>query len=324
MNTVWACLLLVGGFAVLWKCAELLVSGAVELARRFGISPLVIGLTVVAMGTSAPEVAASIAAAVADKGNVAIGNVYGSNIANLALVGGVCALIRPIRVRVRVLWREIPAMLLAVLLLVPILFDGDLSSAEGILLLVVFGVLIVVTIYLARKESGSEHEGGTEAGGAGSGLGRGKSLKVNILLIIIGLVGLAVGAKMSVVGAVFVGRKVGLSEVVIGLTIIAIGTSLPELVTCVVASVRGHDDISIGTLVGSNVFNALLAIGAAGAVRPFAVAARLAGVDYWIMLAVSGVFAVMAIFGRRIGRIDGVVLFGGYAGYLVYLLGYAR
>ncbi len=315
MNIVWACLFLVGGLVILWKAAELLVAGAVGLAQRLGVSPLVIGLTVVAMGTSAPEVAASIAAAVRGAGDVAIGNVYGSNIANLALVGGLCALIRPIRVQLRTLRREIPVMILAALLLWPILHNLCLSRPEGLALLGVFAALILLTVYLAKREHKSIRAQEHKSIGVTKGL----------VFIVIGLAGLALGADMAVRGAVFVGERIGLSQAVIGLTIIAVGTSLPELATSLVAAVKGQHDISIGNLVGSNVFNTLLVVGVAGTIRPFAIVQRLAGVDYWVMILVSAAFASTAIIGRRvISRAGGVFLLCAYIGYMVYLLAYSR
>jgi cation:H+ antiporter len=316
MNLIWACLLLAGGLLILWKCAELLVAGAVGLAHRLGVSPLIIGLTVVAMGTSAPEVAASIAAAVRGAGDVAIGNVYGSNIANLALVGGLSALIRPIRVQLRTLRREIPVMLVVALLLWPVLHNLSLSRPEGVGLLAVFTALIVLTVCTARKETAEvKQKPGYEI----------RDAKRNVLFVVIGLVGLALGADMAVRGAVFVGERIGLSQAVIGLTIVAVGTSLPELATCLVAAVKGQHDISIGNLVGSNVFNTLLVVGTAGVVRPFTIVQRLAGVDYWIMIVVSAAFASVVIIGRRIiGRAAGAMLLCGYVAYIVYLLAYSR
>ena len=315
MNTIWACLLLAGGLVLLWKCAGLLVTGAVGLAQQLGVSPLIIGLTIVAMGTSAPEVAASIAAAVRGAGDVAIGNVYGSNIANLALVGGVCALIRPIRIQLRTLRREVPVMLLVALLLWPVLVDKDLLRPEGFVLLAIFAGLILLTIYAARKQPAEQQ---SEAAAVK------RDTKRSVLFIVIGLAGLALGADMVVRGAVFIGEQIGLSEAVIGLTIIAIGTSLPELATCVAAALRGQHDISIGNLVGSNVFNTLLVVGTAGVIRPFEeIAPRLAaGIDYWIMIVVSVAFAFVAIIGRRIiGRVAGALLLCGDVGYMVYVLG---
>jgi len=319
MNLIWACLLLAGGLLILWKCAELLVTGAVGLAKQLGVSPLVIGLTIVAMGTSAPEVAASIAAAVRGAGNITIGNVYGSNIANLALVGGLAALIRPISIKKQTLRHQIPVMLLVTLLLWPFVYNLRLSRLEGFLLLAVFAALILLTVYLARKESANSSSDERNAQYAI------RNTKQSVLFVVIGLAGLALGADMAVRGAVFIGQRVGLSNAVIGLTIIAIGTSLPELATCVAAAVKGQHDISIGTILGSNVFNALIALGVAGLIQPFDVVGRLAGVDYLVMVIISFAFAGAAVIGRRIiGRAAGALLLCGYVAYIVYLLAYSR
>ncbi len=325
MNIIWACLLLAGGLAVLWKSADLLVAGAVGLAKHFGVSPLIIGLTVVAMGTSAPEVAASITAAVEGNGDAAIGNVYGSNIANLALVGGLVALIRPLRIKKLTLQREIPVMLIAGLILWPVLRSSYLSRPESTVLLGVFAALILLTVYIARKDRIWATEDGEKDEEMDSGF-RGNDIKKSVLFVAIGLVGLALGAKMTVKGAVFVGGRIGLSDAVIGLTIIAIGTSLPELATCVVAAIKAQHDISIGNLVGSNIFNTLLVTGTAGTIRPFAIVDRLAaGSDYWIMIAVSAAFAVFAVVGKRaINRLAGSVLLLIYIVYMFCLFFFGK
>jgi len=324
MNIVLAIAILVGGLVILWKCAELLVAGAVGLAERLGVSSLVVGLTVVAMGTSAPELAASIAGVLrkAGGGNIAIGNVFGSNIANLALVGGLVAIIRPLRVKRQTLRREIPVMLLVALLLWPFLRNSYLALPEAIVLLAVFVTLMLLTIHIARKEAGNvKREVGSAKRDTRHDI---RNMKKNVLFIVIGLIGLALGAKMAVEGAVFIGGKINLSEGVIALTIIAFGTSLPELVTCVVAATKGHHDISVGNLVGSNIFNTLLVVGGAGVVRPFEVGQRFAGgTDYWIMIIVSAAFALAVLLGKRIiSRVSGTLLLCGYIGYLVYLFGY--
>ena len=316
MNIILAITFLAGGLLILWKAADLLVSGAVKLAERLGISPLIIGLTVVAMGTSAPEVAASIAAAIRGQGDVAIGNVYGSNIANLALVGGLAALIRPLAIKKQTLRYQIPVMLLAALLLWPVLHNLDLSQTEGIGLLAVFAALILLTAFMVRREEHRDIRAQEQKDTQTTA-----DTKKSVLFIVIGLAGLALGADITVRGAVFLGDRIGVSKAVIGLTIIAIGTSLPELATCVVAAVKGQHDISIGNLVGSNVFNTLLVVGTAGVVRPFTIAPRLIAADYWIMIAVSAAFASLAIVGRRvIGRLAATLLLCGYAGYMLYVL----
>jgi len=290
------------------------------LAKWLGISPLVIGLTVVAMGTSAPEVAASIAAAVRGMGDIAIGNVYGSNIANLALVGGLASLIRPLQVQKKTLLREIPVMILVALFLWPILHNLSVSRPDAIILLAVFAALILMTVYLAKRDAQIDNKSkGTNRDTAFDTRYTVKS----ILFIIIGLAGLALGADIAVRGAVVIGDRAGLSEAVIGMSIIAVGTSLPELSTCVVAAIKGQHDISIGNLVGSNIFNTLLVVGIAGVVRPFKIGHRLIGTDYWIMILVTvGFTFFVVIFRRTISRIGGIILLFGYITYILYLLLY--
>ena len=324
MDIVVAVLFLVAGLIVLWKGADLLVAGAVSLARQLGVSSLVIGLTVVAMGTSAPEVAASIAGVLKEVGggDLAVGNVFGSNIANLALVGGLVALIRPLEVQKKTLFREIPVMLIVALLLWPLLSNSYMNRVEGLMLVVIITALILIAVQIAKREATQTLN---EAKNSNHDIQRAAPHTVkNVLFVIIGLVGLALGAKMAVInGAVVIGKHVGLSEDVIALTIIAFGTSLPELVTCVVAAVKGHHDISVGNLVGSNIFNTLLVTGAAGVVKPFQMESqRLAGgTDYWIMIAVSALFTAFVIIGRRvIGRLFGIMLVCVYVCYIVYLL----
>jgi cation:H+ antiporter len=314
---IGALLLLAGGLLLLWKGADLLVNGAVGIAKRLGISQIVVGLTVVAMGTSAPEAAASIAAVLADKGDIAIGNVFGSNIANLALVGGLVALIRPLQVQARTLRREVPTMILVALLLWPALHGLTVSRIEGAVFIGIFLGLIAYTIRTARRgEPPASAEGIALPHGTCSPMSR------DLVLAAVGLAGLTFGARLAVSGAVTIGRIANLSDAVIGSTIMAVGTSLPELVTCVVAAVKGHHDISVGNLVGSNIFNTLLVTGIAGVVRPFSVSPNFAnGPDYWIMIGVSLGFAVAAIIGRRvIGRVNGILLLAVYGGYIAYLL----
>jgi cation:H+ antiporter len=314
---IWAMLFLVVGLLLLWRGADFLVGGAVGLAERMGVSQLVAGLTIVAMGTSAPEVAAGVAAGLAGKGDIVLGNVYGSNIANLAMIGGIVALIRPLQVQAATLRREIPAMLGVTLLLWPAVADLTLSRIDGLILLLVFGILVVYTVRTARR---TERESRIEE--LHAAVEPPRTLTRDVASIAIGLVALAVGAKAAVTGAVAIGSRAGLSDAVIGSTIIAVGTSLPELVTCVVAAVKGHHDISVGNLVGSNIFNALFVTGIAGLVRPLHVGARFAGGwDFWIMLGVSIAFAAAALLGgRMIRRHSGGVLLAIYVAYLVYLL----
>ncbi|MBP7053280.1 MAG: calcium/sodium antiporter [Phycisphaerae bacterium] len=310
-------LLILVGLLLLWKGADFLVRGAVRLARRIGVSQLVVGMTVVAMGTSAPEVAASIAAALASKGDITLGNIYGSNIANLAMIGGLVALIRPLQVRAATLRREIPAMLAFALLLWPVLSNLTVSRIEAIALLVVFVAMMAYTVRMARVAGVGDSPEASEVPRAVSGTaGR------DVFLVVFGLAALAIGARATVSGAVAIGSRIGLSDAVIGSTIIAVGTSLPELVTCLVAAVQGHHDLSVGNLVGSNIFNTLFVAGLAAMARPLHVGARFAGgPDYWIMVGVAVAFTGAAILGARtIRKPSGIVLLTIYGAYIAYLL----
>lgn len=317
MNLLINMALLGAGIGLLIKGADWLVEGSVSLARRLGLSPLVIGLSVVALGTSAPETAASIAAAFARSGDIAIGNVYGSNIANLALIGGLCAVIRPIRVQAISLRRDMPFMIGTALLLWPFLRNGTINRLAAFVFVSVFAGLMAFMIASERKRFSSIREFSPEEKMYLTK--RPMRLRISIPLIGLGLMALAFGAKLTIWGASSLGRQVGLSEAVIGLTIVAVGTSLPEMITSLVASYRRQDDLSIGNLVGSNIFNTLFVTGAAGLARPFSISERLGGVDYWIMVAVSILFSFFALARDKISRSAGWALLGIYGAYLVYL-----
>ena len=326
LNMVTALLLFPVGLAILIKAAGLLVDGSVAIAEKFGISPLIIGLTVVAMGTSAPEVAASISAALKGAGDIAIGNVYGSNIANLALVGGICAMIRPISVKLTMLRREMPAMLIVALILLPVLYNLQLDRGESLFLLALFVLIISSSVYFALKDTKKTP---LQVDRIEEQLHQTKPhpkrpLNMSAIFVVIGLIGLALGAEITVDSAKFIGAKIGLSDAVIGLTIVAVGTSLPELMTSMVAAMKGHDDLSIGNLVGSNIFNTLLVVGAAGSIKPFPVNSRLIGIDYWIMITVIAAFMLIAMIFKKISRKSGAVLFASYIAYMLYLLIYTR
>lgn len=318
LNLFTSFLLLVLGFILLCKAADLLVDGAVAIASHLGVSPMIIGLTVVSVGTSAPEVAASVAAATSGNGSIAIGNVMGSNIANLALIGGLCAIIRPISVNIRMLKVELPVMILAILLLLPLMLGGVIGRIEGAILLLVFLGLLIALIKNARSDSLKDVMPSSSCSSEveSKHFGFPKSL----LFIGLGLLGLTVGAKLTLVGAVYIGHWCGMSQAVIGLTIIAIGTSLPELITCLAASYKKQDDISTGNLVGSNIFNTLLVIGVASLTRPLNVEKILLIRDYPVMAGVSIVFIALAIWNRAITRGSGVILLVGYVVYMSYLL----
>ena len=331
MTLLWALILLPVGLIVLIKGADWLVDGAVAIAKQLGMSPLVIGLTIVAMGTSAPEVAASIKAALQNSPGIAAGNVYGSNIANLALVGGLCAIIRPISVSRAALWRDIPLMLGSALLLFGLFYtDGELERRESILMLVFFVGVILFMIHSerirAKKDAHVLEEKVSSVEQTASH--QPKALWLSLFIIFIGLICLAEGATLTVSSATIIGRHAGLSEIVIGATIIALGTSLPELLTCLIAAFKGHDDLSVGNLVGSNIFNTLLVIGTSGLVitKPYSIESdpQLIGWDYWLMIFVLVLFSVIAFAFRKISKPAGILLVTCYAGYIAYSLGFLQ
>ncbi len=273
------------------------------------------------MGTSAPEVAASISAAIHNSGNIAIGNVYGSNIANLALIGGITSMVYPITIKRSIIRKELPAVLITSLILWPLFADLLLTRLEAAGLLTLFGGLLGYTVYNAAKGRQTDLVK-VEPAVEKKTLKMKNSLPGAITLLALGLIALAAGAEITVRSAVFLGKFFGLSTSVIGLTVIAVGTSLPELVTCLIAALKKHEDISIGNLLGSNIFNTLLVIGTAGSVKPFQVAKRLIGTDYWIMIAVSAFILMIAVISGKITRIWGAILTSGYIVYIAYLLAF--
>lgn len=312
---------LLGGLLLLVVGAELLVRGASRLALRFGVSPLVIGLTVVAFGTSAPELAVTVQAGLAGQSGLAIGNVVGSNIFNVLLVLGVSAVITPLLVSQQLVRLDVPLMIGATLLLWVLALDGRIGLLDGLLLT---GGIVAYTVFAIRqgRKEGEEvkAEYAQEFGDGGRPwLGR---LPVQVVLIVGGLALLVLGADWLVKGAVSIARSIGVSEVIIGLTIVAAGTSLPELATSLMAAIRGERDIAVGNVIGSCLFNLLSIVGIAALVTPggLEVAASLLRFDIPVMVAVA--LASLPIFatGHLIARWEGVLFLGYYAAYVAYLI----
>jgi cation:H+ antiporter len=311
-------LLLVGG-ALLIGGAELMVRGASRLAITIGVSPLVVGLTVVAFGTSAPEFAVTIGAAYKGQAELALGNVVGSNIFNLLFILGLSAAITPLIVHQQLVRTDVPIMIGASLVAAGLGLDGRIGRADGALL---FSGIIAYTVFLIRQsraESAAvleEYEGAFGAGG------RATTTAVNLLVIAVGLVLLGVGARWLVDGAVMTAHAFGVSELVIGLTIIAAGTSLPEVATSVLASVRGERDIAVGNLVGSNLFNLLGVLGLGGLVAPDGIPVPSGALAFDIPVMVGATLATLPIFftNYTIGRREGLLLFGYYLAYVAFLV----
>lgn len=307
------------GLATLVIGADVMVRGASRLAVSFGVSPLVVGLTVVAFGTSAPEMAVSVGAALGGTPDLAIGNVVGSNIANVLLILGISALITPLLVDEQIIRQEIPIMIGASALLVVMSLDGGIGFIEAAAL---FGLVIAYTVFLVvqsrRASKATQDEFETEI----STSSWDSHWAVQLALIVVGLAMLVLGADWLVGAAVSFARAFGVSDLVIGLTVVAIGTSMPEVATSIVAALRGQRDIAVGNVVGSNVFNILAVLGVTGLVSgsglPVSEAAR--NFDLWVMLAVAFACLPIMITGREIARWEGIVFLGYYAAYTAWLV----
>ena len=306
-------LILVTGLIVLGVGGESLVQGASKLARSLGIPALVVGLTVVAFGTSAPELAVSITATIKDQDALAIGNVVGSNIANVLLVLGLAALARPLTVSLNVIRVDAPVMLVTVILLAGCGYlSGAIQRPQGVLFVAGLAGYLSATYLLSRDESPAVQDEYEQA------VSGGRSRLWHLSLIVIGLVGLKYGAEFIVAGATGIARGFGLSDRLIGMTVVAIGTSLPEIATCVVAARRGQPDIALGNIVGSNIFNVLAVIGIAALVAaPIDIPPDALRLDFPVMIAAAALALPMMWTGRRITRGEGVFLIVLYLAYLL-------
>jgi cation:H+ antiporter len=316
-------LLFLGGIIALVLGAESLVRGASKLALSFGISPLVVGLTVVAFGTSAPETTVSVSAVLSGQTDIAVGNVVGSNIFNVLFILGLSALIVPLRVDAQVIRQEVPMMIAASALLLVFVLDQQVSFFESTLL---FTLLIAYTVFLivqsrcqsalVQAEYASEIKPAAEAAWD-------SKLPIQLALVLVGLALLIFGSRLLVTAATGFARQLGISELVIGLTIVAAGTSLPEVAASVSAALKGERDIAVGNVIGSNLFNILGCVGAAGIASGFsglAIGPSVVSFDIWVMLAVA--FACLPIFvsGREIERWEGGLFLLYYVAYVAYLI----
>ncbi|MCL1094458.1 calcium/sodium antiporter [Shewanella kaireitica] len=300
---------IIGGFVILTLGAESLVRGASSIALKLGLSPLIIGLTIVAFGTSAPELAVSIKSAVAGNSGIALGNVIGSNIANIGLILGITALIRPIKIESQMVKRDIPIMIAASLLFWGLLLDDGLSFIDGAILTTLLVTYLSYSYFTADKQTSAENE--TEDAG--------QSQWLSIIFIIVGISMLVGGGILFVDGAVALAQSFGISEIIIGLTIVAIGTSMPELVTSIVAALKGQSDIAIGNVVGSNLFNILGILGVTALIHPI-IGNDISALDWQVMIGLAVMLLPFAYTGLRIGRREGAILVLGYLAYISYLV----
>ncbi|VXB43976.1 putative antiporter CaxA [Luteimonas sp. 9C] len=322
-------LLFVAGLVALVGGAELLVRGASRLALAFGISPLVVGLTIVAFGTSAPEMAISAGAVLGGQTDLAVGNVVGSNIFNVLFVLGISALIAPLVVHRQVIRQEVPILIGASLLLAVLSLDGRLTLFDGALLL---GLVIAYTVFLVVQSRRETRDAGVAAHGdapaneydtALQTPRGGARLPVQLALIVIGLGLLVVGSDWLVTAAVAFATALGVSDVVIGLTIVAAGTSMPEVATSIAAAIKGERDIAVGNAIGSSTFNILGCLGLSGLLAGSAglvVPPALLAFDLWVMVAVALACLPIFLSGREIARWEGGVFLAYYVAYVAYLI----
>lgn len=310
--------LLIIGLAVLTVGAEVLVRGASGLARAVGLPSLVIGLTVVAFGTSAPELTVSVKASVSGQADIALGNVIGSNIFNVLFILGVSALIVPLAASKQLVRLDVPVMIVTSGVLWLLALDGSIGRAEGACLFAGVVGYTALLVYLGRRNGPNQ----PKPNDGNSPQSKATKLWIALLLVLVGLAMLVLGARWLVEGAIDLAQMLGVSELMIGLTIVAAGTSMPEVATSVVASLRGERDIAIGNVVGSCIFNILAVLGLSAAVAPEGVAAAPSALRFDIPVMAAVAFACLPIFftGGRISRWEGALFLGYYAAYLTVLI----
>ncbi len=313
-------LLLVLGIGVLYYGAEWLVRGAARLAASLGVSPIVVGLTVVSFGTSAPELVVSTVAALSGNSDLAIGNVMGSNLANIGLILGLTALLKPLDVQARVVWREMPLMLLVTVALYPLVMeDLTLGRGDGVILLLALGAYLLFVSHSVETESAvvleeyQDYMREVEQARTVVDLS-------DVTWVILGSCGLVLGGYAIVQGAVQVASALGVSQVIIGLTVVAVGTSLPELATSVVAAAHREPDIAVGNVIGSNIFNVAAILGVAAVIEPMVIPPSVLRRELPAVIAMSVLVFPFLRTGWRLGRVEGAVLLAAYVLAGVYLL----
>ena len=306
---------MLGGLAILVVGAEILVRGSVGTALRFGLTPLLIGLTIVAFGTSAPELVVSIQAAYNGSDDIALGNIIGSNISNIALILGIAALIQPLKVQASIIRKDVPILLGVSMLMALFLLDGTISQLEGFIFFVGVIVFTVASIRMAKLETAAEVKSEFEDVIPKKQY----PLWLNVVMIAAGLGFLILGAKWLVDGAIQIATSIGMSQAVVGLTIVAVGTSLPELATSVMAAFKKEGDIAIGNVVGSNIFNILCILGITAMILPVS-QGGITTVDILLMLGLTLFLLPVLRSGYIVSRIEGGVLLTIYVVYTAYLV----
>lgn len=308
--------LIIVGFALLILGADWLVNGASSIAKKFHIPEIIIGLTIVSIGTSMPELFVSTTSALEGLSDMSIGNVVGSNLCNLLLILGLSTIIKPVKFQKETRLFEIPMCLVFTVIFIILCNTGEtINKAEAILLILLFLLFITYTIFMAKKQSNQEKEEEVKT--------EKKLLPIlkDILLIVLGIIGLKVGGDLAVDNAVNIANYFGVSEKIIGLTILAVGTSLPELVTSVTAAIKGNSDIAIGNIIGSNIFNMLLIIGVSAFIHPISYNFSY-NMDLTILVVATLILALFPVIPPKneMSRANGIIYFLMYVGYIGFLL----
>lgn len=311
-------IILIIGFFLLIKGADIFVDGASSIAKKIGIPSVIVGLTIVSLGTSAPELAVSLISSFNGNNGIAVGNVLGSNLFNTLVVLGGTAIVAPLLIKKSTIKRDYIATLVVTILTCFLIFglapksENMLSRISGIILLLVCIVYMFILVKAAKKDSVKDEENTSEI-----------KMSKNILLSLIGVVGIVFGGNLVVDSATNIAYSLGMSEKLVGLTIVAVGTSLPELVTSIVAALKGENDIALGNVLGSNIFNLVLILGASATITPIAVSGVMI-IDFIILIAVTLFIGALIFFNKkeekRLGRLEGIILVGIYVAYLAYII----
>ena len=321
MAGLWlSALLIVLGLLFLLAGGEVLLRGAVGLAEHWRLTPAIIGLTVVAAGTSVPELAVSGIAAARGSADIAVANVVGSNIFNITVIVGLCALLRPVAIAGNTVRLEYPVLVLVTLLSLALAQDGELNRIDGVLCIATYVAFTAYSVSLVRQQLTAAETRGLQTEVNELSGTRERTWHVSGALVLGGIVLLIAGANTAVTGAVGIARWLGWSERLIGLTIISAGTGLPEVMASAVSSIRGRSDIAIGNVIGSNLFNLLGVLGLTAAASPLAVDAALLSSDFWWMLGITIVLFPLMFTGLRVSRAEGTFLLAVYAVYVSRLL----
>ncbi|MGB5440525.1 MAG: calcium/sodium antiporter, partial [Gammaproteobacteria bacterium] len=306
--------LLLLGLTLLTLGGEALIRGSLGAARHFGVSPLLSGLVIVGFGTSAPELVVSVEAALANQPDIALGNVVGSNIANILLILGTCALITPLAVRPLALRRDAVTVVAASLLFLVLAGGGVLGLTDALILLMCLATYLVWAYWSEKYQHVAAAEVHLAEGGELTAVP--KPLLITVLLSITGLLLLIGGSHVLIKGATGLAESLGVSQALIGLTVVAVGTSLPEFSISVIAALRRHADVAVGNILGSNIFNLLGILGVSALLQPLPVHARIQQYDQWVMLGAAILLLLFLYTGQRLSRLEGVLLLAGYGCYI--------